>query len=212
MESNASDFRNLLNPSLVSSSGSIGGCYASDPWDNIANSKFQTLKDIANGKDATSSVCLRRGLCYQNDTLPDDLKPLAECLMQPDFAWGFSSLLLYVVCSLQAVWTIGMFIVWVDANIYSQLCRRGRKTRGSLRAAIDIAEAMREVLGDELCAYTNAEIGHELEKTKYGVRYYASDTKIDGISHIGLSSTKWGEFSLADTSTYGGAGTDPAKN
>ena len=132
--------------------------------------------------------------------------------MQSHFVWGFSSLLLYVVCSLQAVWTIGMFIVWLDANMYSQLCRRGRKTRGSLRAAIDIAEAMREVLGDELCAYTNAEIGHQLEKTKNGVRYYATDTNSDGISHIGISSTRSQNFSISNTAIYGKPRTDSVKD
>lgn len=135
-------------------------------------------------------------------TLPEDLKTIAQCLPQSHFVWGFSSLLLYVVCSLQIVWIFGMSIVWVDANICSQLCRRGRKTQGYFRAALDIAEAMRNVLGDESCAYTNAEINHELKRFKSGIQYYTTDTTSDGISHIGLGS-KSGKFSLGNAPFYG---------
>lgn len=77
---------------------------------------------------------------------PADLRSVAYCLPESYYVWGFSSLLLYIICSLQIVWTIGMLVVWLDANINSQLCRNGRKTRSPLRAALDIAEAMREVL------------------------------------------------------------------
>lgn len=98
-----------------------------------------------------------------------------------------------------------MFIVWLDANINSQLCRTGRKTRGSLRAALDIAEAMREVLGEESCAYQNAEIASELEKLRVGVQYYATNADGDGVSHIGLSSTRSGQLSLRNDTIYGGS-------
>lgn len=98
-----------------------------------------------------------------------------------------------------------MFIVWLDANINSQLCRTGRTTRGSLRAALDIAEAMREVLGEESCTYQNAEIDRALEKMRVGVQYYATDVNGFGVSHIGLSSTRSGQLSLRNGTIYGGS-------
>lgn len=98
-----------------------------------------------------------------------------------------------------------MFIVWLDANINSQLCRTGRKTRGFLRPSLDIAEAMRDVLGEELCTYQNAEISRALDKMRIGVRYYAADADADGISHIGLGSNRSGQLLVSNDTTYGGS-------
>ena len=145
------------------------------------------------------------GFCYKDQLLPGDLRSMAYCFPVSYFVWGFSSLLLYIICFLQIVWTIGMFIVWLDANINSQLCRKGQTTRGSLRAALDIAEAMREVLGEESCAYQDAEIACELEKLRIGVQYYATNADGDGVSHIGLSSTRSGPLSLRNDTIYGGS-------
>ena len=144
------------------------------------------------------------GYCYGKYMFPTDLDTLAYCFPESYFVWGFSSLLLYIICTLQIVWTIGMLIVWLDANINSQLCRSGRKTRGPLRAALDIAEAMREVLGEESCAYQNSEIAHALNDMRVGVQYYATDLDSDGVSHIGLSSTRSGRLLLKKDTIYGG--------
>ncbi|MCJ1266805.1 hypothetical protein MMC22_006690 [Lobaria immixta] len=146
-----------------------------------------------------------RAYCYKNQSLPDNLSSMAYCFPESYFVWGFSSLLLYIICSLQIAWTVGMLIVWLDANINSQLCRTGRTTRGSLRAALDIAEAIREVLGEESCAYQDAEIVCELEKLRVGVQYYATNADGDGVSHIGLSSTRSGPLSLRNDTIYGGS-------
>ncbi|MCJ1265185.1 hypothetical protein MMC22_005060 [Lobaria immixta] len=121
-----------------------------------------------------------RGFCYKYQWLPFDLSSMAYCFPESYFVWGFSSLLL-------------------------QLCRKGRTTRGSLRAALDIAEAMREVLGEEPCAYQDAEIACELEKLGVGVQYYATNADGDGVSHIGLSSTRSGPLSLRNDIVYGGS-------
>lgn len=147
--------------------------------------------------------------CYKNQTLPFDMSSMAYCFPESYYVWGFSSLLLYIICSLQIAWTVGMFIVWLDANINSQLCRKGQTTRGSLRAALDIAEAMREVLGEESCAYQDAEIACELEKLRIGVQYYATNADGDGVSHIGLSSTRSGQLSLRNDTVYGGSRASP---
>lgn len=146
------------------------------------------------------------GYCYNNSLLPDISNRLAYCLPESYFVWGFSSLLLYIICSLQITWTVGMFIVWLDANINSQLCRTGRKTRGFLRPALDIAEAVRDVLGEELCTYQSAEIFRALDTMRIGVRYYAADADGDRVSHIGLGSERSRRLLLSNDTIYGGSG------
>lgn len=102
-----------------------------------------------------------------------------------------------------------MFIIWLDANVNSELCRKGRKTRGSFRNVLDLAEAVREVLGDELCAYSESEIMRQLGKSKAGLKFYSTSDTDSGISHIGISSLKDGQrLRLRDKSLYGGLGRD----
>lgn len=102
-----------------------------------------------------------------------------------------------------------MFMVWLDANLNSELCRKGRKMRGSFRNALDLAEAIREVLGDELCAYSDSEIARHLIKSGFGLQFCSSTDIDSGISHIGLSSLKGGQrLRLPDKSLYGGLGRD----
>ena len=141
--------------------------------------------------------------CYKNEMLPRDLSEQVICLPESYFVWGFSSLLLYIICSLQITWTVGMFIVWLDANINSQLCRTGRKTRGFLRPALDIAEAVRDVLGEELCTYQSEDISRTLDTMRMGVQYYATDADGDGVSHIGLGSNRSRRLLLSNDITYG---------
>lgn len=93
--------------------------------------------------------------------------------------------------------------VWLDANINSQLCRKGRKIRGYFRAAADISEAMSENLGEEFCAYSNSEIAQELRKEQNGLRYYTSNVKNGDVSHIGISSTRLEGLTLRDDAVYG---------
>ena len=96
-----------------------------------------------------------------------------------------------------------MFGVWLDANLNSQLCRNGRKVRGYFRAAADVSEAMRETLGDEFCAYSDAEIAKELGKERNGLRYYTSYAKDGEVSHIGISATQRNGLLIRDDVTYG---------
>ena len=96
-----------------------------------------------------------------------------------------------------------MFGVWIDANLNSQLCRKGRKVRGYFRAAADLSEAMRETLGDEFCAYRDADIARELRQERNGLRYYSTDVKDGEISHIGIRSIRRDELTLRDGVLYG---------
>jgi hypothetical protein len=74
--------------------------------------------------------------------------------------------------------------VWVHMNRKSELCQKGRQL-GKYRAVVDLAEAIRYDLGNDICAYSEKELESELAKfsgVKSGVSYR------DNICHIGLSS------------------------
>lgn len=148
-------------------------------------------------------------LCYKNQILSSNVNLPQKCLSYPYFVWGFSSLLLYIIIVLQLVWTLGMLIIWLDANHNSELCRKRRKMHGSFRNALDLAEAVKEVLGNELCAYSDREITRQLNKSKDGLRFYSGSRSIDdtncGISHIGISSRKKenSRLRLHDNTLYG---------
>lgn len=139
--------------------------------------------------------------CYNNQTIPD-LQALSECLPEKYFVWGLSSLMVYVTLIIQIIWIFGMYIVWLDARIYSALCRSGRRVRGPFRAAADLSEAMREVLGDETCAYTDGELARELYREP-GLSYYATDVDAREVAHVGLSSRRRGKIPFNSTKIYG---------
>lgn len=139
--------------------------------------------------------------CYDNQTVYD-LPSMAECLPETYYVWGLSSLLLYIVLCLQISWIFGMYFVWLDANIYSAICRSGRRMRGDFRAAVDLSDAMGEVLGNETCAYSNDEMRSALNREP-GLRYYAADVNGHDVAHIGISSMRIGKVPYNSTALYG---------
>ena len=164
----------------------------------------------SNSLDLGDRIGINNTYCYQKNPLPSDFRNSSECVARSYFVWGFSSILLYIVLSLQLVWIVGMFTVWLDANVCSKLCRRGRKMRGSFRNALDLAEATKEVLGDDLCAYSNRKIARQLAKSGRRLQFYSTnDSETSGISHIGLSSfTGSQKLDLGHDTVYGGLGKD----
>ena len=107
-----------------------------------------------------------------------------QCIPSGKFQWGFSSEACLVFFCLNVLWATGTFSVWVHMNRKSELCQKGRQL-GKYRAVVDLAEAIRYDLGNDICAYSEKELESELAKfsgVKYGVSYR------DSICHIGLSS------------------------
>ena len=139
--------------------------------------------------------------CYNNDTLPGDLGSIAQCMPETYFVWGFSSLLLYIIFSIQLVWTFIMLLVWLHANMTSNLLFKSRKVRGNYRAVTDLAEAMKDVLGDEYCTYSDEDLSRELAQQGPALRYCTTDLGDSGLSHIGLG--KHGRLTLDNTRLYG---------
>lgn len=141
--------------------------------------------------------------CYGGAKLDvANLNTITICVPGAKFVWGLSSLLVTIVLAMQVVWIFGTYVVWLDANIASELCRRGRKVRGSFRATEDLSEAMREILGNETCAYSDAQLAKAL-KSEHGLRYYTEDASQGGISHVGLTSAGGGKPQLDPSKIYG---------
>ncbi|KAI4237653.1 MAG: hypothetical protein LQ352_007929 [Teloschistes flavicans] len=142
--------------------------------------------------------------CYGDELVGSyDLTQSPFCFSKAYFVWGFSSIVLYVILGLQIVWTIGMYCVWVDANIASHLVRSGRTVRGPFRAAADLAEALNETLGHEYCAYTDDEIEKELEKSGKRLKYHGSHRDDDGPLHIGMTTGEETSMLLSSKRLYG---------
>ena len=163
---------------------------------NFTNYRFEY------GKDYTSRYC------YNNHSIDSTaLRNSAQCISEPYFVWGLSSLLVKVVLVLQIVWVLGTYSVWLSANLSSELCRNGRKVRGPFRATEDLSAAIREVLGEETCAYSEEQLAKHLSN-QAGLRYYSEDLRDSGTSHIGLSSVRLRTTKLDRLKIYGtGTGT-----
>lgn len=144
--------------------------------------------------------------CYHDEMLDlSQLQDSSYCFAQSYFVWGFSSLLLYIILGLQIIWTFGMFCVWLDANIASELVRNGRTIRGPFRAAADLVEAMNETLGHEYCAYSEKELSKELERSGDRLQYNTiSEDDRDGLLHVGLTTNLPARVLLSDKRLYGG--------
>ena len=129
---------------------------------------------------------------------PDNIICRAD---QHTYHWGFSAEWLLVVACVNSFWLFGLWILWLDADTQSQLCKKGRRM-GIYRAIADISEVMREDLGPNLCAYSEAELTAAVRKQR-PIKYYVSDENADGVAHIGLSSRPSGKVKLSWDQEYG---------
>jgi hypothetical protein len=101
-----------------------------------------------------------------------------QCLPLMTHNWGFSFLGLFIVMFFTAVWSIGMYIMWLDAYFNSRFSRANRGL-GTYRASWDFAEAMRRDMGDESVteAMSNREVKEKVRQAMNGdrVRYHMND-------------------------------------
>jgi len=130
---------------------------------------------------------------YDNDWVlsPNNV----QCIANNTYQWGFSSIFIYVAVACNALWTSCTYCIWAYANWKSELCKKGRRL-GKYRAAMDMAEAVTEELGPDICAYKDEELEKTL-KSRPPIRYFVSPLTIESFSdrpaHIGLSSGREGD-------------------
>ena len=113
-----------------------------------------------------------------------------NCFTEPDvYQWGFSGEWVLIVACVNGLWLLGLWIIWLDAERCSRLCRQGRRM-GTYRAIVDLADAIKEELGGNLGACSNKELEKALRK-RGPVKYFVEEGKgeeADGPGRIGLSS------------------------
>jgi hypothetical protein len=115
---------------------------------------------------AAGTRCL---LHYNNFTIDGSslLSPDTTVCLTPNnadsFQWGFSYSLLTTLLVLQNVWVFGMYILWLDTHDTTALVQRGR-TVGLHRAAIDLADAIRDDFGPDLSSYSELQLQEKIRR------------------------------------------------
>jgi hypothetical protein len=123
-------------------------------------------------------------VCYRGEPLATDWYSELTCVNKRAYAWGFASIITLIGFCLEAIWAVGCWSVWMDANINSRLLLWRRKGAGTLRGALDLAESVKRDLGPDTCAYGDGELIKALEKCE-PVGYAVEETP-SGVAHIGL--------------------------
>ena len=130
--------------------------------------------------------------------IPSNYNCVAE---QNVYQWGFSGEWVLVVICVNGFWVLGMWILWLDTELKSQLTIAGRRM-GPYRAIRDISEAMREDLGPNLCGYSEKELAAAVQK-QGPVKYFVTEGKDDEAGRIGLSSRRSEKVRLTWGRKYG---------
>ena len=96
--------------------------------------------------------------------------------------------------NLLGVWILGTYITWIHTiRLKSGQINRTGRSSGPYRAALDVSEAIREELGDNLSAYNDKEIARTLEK-RPSIKYIITKTREkhssgERVWHLGVSSS-----------------------
>ena len=104
-----------------------------------------------------------------------------ECLPLMTHNWGFSFLGMFILLFLTAVWSIGMYIMWLDAYFTSRFARQGRDM-GPYKASWDMAAAMSRDIsttGFITEATSNSEVKNRVRKARNGNHISYQMTDID---------------------------------
>jgi hypothetical protein len=111
-----------------------------------------------------------RGYCYKNTGWKNqDLYDKSQCLpdtANPTYEWGFSTMLAGVFIIINFLWSIGMYVVWQNAQFNSSLVWGGYSMT-PLRAAFAMAKVAKHRTGLGEKQLVRAET-KDLEKELYG--------------------------------------------
>lgn len=93
------------------------------------------------------------------------------CTPQEGYHWGLAEFWVSITIILLGVWSLGTFLVWIDAQHACELRRKGRGL-DTFRAVVDLADAVHGVLGEEISGYSGMELRKAMERSpdvQYGV-------------------------------------------
>ena len=108
------------------------------------------------------------------------------CIQELGYQWGFSSVLTSIFLGCNTAWIVGMAVTWRGLLSQSEFTKK-RRTMGKYRATVDLAEAIKEELGSNLCVLSDAALEREL-KERAAIRYHVHAETEETHLHIGLSS------------------------
>lgn len=86
---------------------------------------------------------------------------------------------------LNDIFLIGGWVLWIDCDTNSQLCR-ARRRLGIWTAIADLSEVLQAELGNNLCAYSDEDILRAVQK-RPPVKYVTAPSTNGEILNIGLS-------------------------
>lgn len=134
-----------------------------------------------------SNMTVGGGYCYNNRGYRStELTNRTRCLpdtQNPAYRWGFSTMLSGVFVIVHLIWSLTMYLVWLDAQFNSKLVRMGY-TMTPLRAAFTLATVARRKMGcgnvdlvradtknveDKLFGNSSKKIRHQGAEIDYGL-------------------------------------------
>lgn len=132
-------------------------------------------------------------LCYQGKPLTSDFRTAdaLTCISEDGYVWGFAGVITLVGILLEVCWVLGCFGIWLDMHINSTLFRMNRRSSGTVRNILDIAEAIQRELGRNTGAYAESELKEALKRcAPVGYEIQAGHGKVDRISTVPIVGLK----------------------
>lgn len=115
-------------------------------------------------------------IVHTSDLLADDATGI--CTAGSQYQWGFSFLLLFLVCILQFIWAAAMYALWIDVQRNSDKSGADRDTAFTveaamrptlLKSAIAIASQAEQQYGAEVKGWTSRKLERVVWRGKKGI-------------------------------------------
>ena len=168
------DIQTLGVPGLniTSTYTAAGFSVLAEPFNGVWNGNSDASDHIRD--DMSKAMWIWKGEVYNISYVLSE----GQCLPTMTHNWGFSFLGLFIVMVFTATWSIGMYVMWLDAYLNSRFSRADRNL-GTYRASWDFAEAMRRDMADSAVteAMSNREVKKRVRQARNGgrVRYEMND-------------------------------------
>lgn len=95
-----------------------------------------------------------------------------KCTGGTDYRWGFSFLMLILVCVLNIMTAIGLFALWMYGSACSDGSRRGTESLNTIRVAADIVTQARRYYGESAVdgTWSSQDMDQKIYRGKRGMR------------------------------------------
>ena len=160
---------------ITSTYTAAGFSALAEPFNGVWNGNSDASDHIRD--DMSKAMWIWKGEVYNISYVLSE----GQCLPTMTHNWGFSFLGLFITMVFTATWSIGMYIMWLDAYLNSRFSRADRNL-GTYRASWDFAEAMRQDMANGAVteAMSNREVKKRVRQARNGdrVRYEMNDPDV----------------------------------